>query len=299
MSCYSCPNSSPHQPGSPTSYLPEADYDETNKSLLPIQVSAANIPTAVRVYSTIQSLIQPGQIDYPDLLVITQLKPHVGMQLWQKFEHLESPALRKSFDPNTGNLTIKIPTPLHNCAQTWFQDARDKWIEAGLLTTAEKRMMKAQVADTITLTRGVYANSWKEPDVHVNVHGLNLPTLCFEVGYSESKPLLESDMRRLLIGGQGDISAVILIKWYKRRAGVAGMIELWRLDVNGDPVREQDAAIFPVPSSPQPPLTVTRNMLFGNALLQGRPPLDIFSFSLDDLRTEARIAMAKQSLFPL
>lgn len=68
-----------------------------NKSLLPIQVSAANIPTTVRVYSIIQSLIQPGQIDYPDLLVITQLKLNVGMQLWQKFEHLESPALRKSF----------------------------------------------------------------------------------------------------------------------------------------------------------------------------------------------------------
>jgi hypothetical protein len=40
-------------------------------------------------------------------------------------------------------------------------------------------------------------------------------------------------------------------------------------------------------------------MLFGNALLQGRPPLDIFSFSLDDLRIEAQIAMAKQSLSPL
>ncbi|CDM35226.1 hypothetical protein CBS147339_6998 [Penicillium roqueforti] len=299
MSCFSRPTSSPQQPGSPTSHLPEADHDEINKSLRPIQVSAANIPTAVRVYSTIQSLIQRERINTPDLLVITQLKPHVGTQLWQKFEQLESRALRKSFDPNTGTFMIKMPTPLHNCALIWFQDARDKWIEAGLLTTAEKRMMKAQVADTITLTRGVYANCRKEPDVHVNVHGLNLPTLCFEIGYSESKPLLESDMRRLLIGGQGEITAVILIKWFKRRAGVAGTIELWRLDNNGNPLKEQAEAIFPVPSSPQPPIKVTRKMLFGNALLPGRPPLDIFSFSLDDLRMEAQIAMAKQSLFPL
>jgi hypothetical protein len=40
-------------------------------------------------------------------------------------------------------------------------------------------------------------------------------------------------------------------------------------------------------------------MLFGTALLQGRVPSDIFSLSLDDLRTEARVTMAKQSLVPL
>jgi hypothetical protein len=107
-------------------------------------------------------------------------------------------------------------------------------------------MMKAQVADTITLTQGVYANCRKEPDVRVNVDGLNLPTLYFGIGYSESNPFLESGIRRLLIRGQGDITTVILIKWYKRRAGVAGTIELWRLDINGDPLKEQDAAVFPV-----------------------------------------------------
>lgn len=192
-----------------------------------------------------------------------------------------------------------MPTQLHNSALPWFIDARDKWIEAGLLTTAEKRMMKAQVADTITLPQGAYANSRKEPDVHVNVHGLNLPTLCFEVGYSESKPLLENNMRQLLIGGQGHITAVILIKWNKRRAGVAGTVQLWQLDVNGNPSKEQDAQIFPEPAFPQPPITVTRQMLFGAALIQGRTPSDIFSLSPDDLRTEARVAMAKQSLVPL
>ena len=270
-----------------------------NKSMLPIQVSAANIPTAVRLHSTIQSFIHPNQANYPDLLVITDLNPQIAMPLWRRIEQLESPTFRKSFNPLTGNFTIKIPTPLHNCALSWFYDARDKWTEAGLLTTAEKRMMKAQVADTITLTQGAYANFRKEPDVHVNVHGLNFPTLCFEVEYSESNSLLENDMRRLLIGGQGYITAVILIKWNKRRAGVAGSVELWQLDVYGNPTKDQDALIFPEPAFPQPPITVTRQMLFGTALLQGRAPFDVFSLSLDDLRTEARFAMAKQSLVPL
>jgi hypothetical protein len=60
------------------------------------------------------------------------------------------------------------------------------------------------------------------------------------------------------------------------RAGVAGTIELWRLDINGDPHKEQDAANFPVPDFPQPPITITREMLFGNGLLHGCPPFDIF-----------------------
>jgi hypothetical protein len=45
-------------------------------------------------------------------------------------------------------------------------------------------------------------------------------------------------MRRLLIGGQGHITAVILIKWNKRRAGVAGTVQLWQLDINGNPTKD-------------------------------------------------------------
>lgn len=62
-------------------------------------------------------------------------------------------------------------------------------------------------------------------------------------------------IRKLLIGGQGHITAVIIIKWYRRSRGVAGVVELWRLDVNGNPLKEQDAVIFPEPPR-------LRNLLF-------------------------------------
>jgi hypothetical protein len=69
------------------------------------------------------------------------------------------------------------------------------------------------------------------------------------------------------------------------RAGVGGTIELWRLDINVDPLKEQDTAIFPVPDFPQPPITVTREMSFGNGLLHGCPPFDIFLFPLDEFQS--------------
>lgn len=55
------------------------------------------------------------------------------------------------------------------------------------------------------------------PDLHVNVNvnGPHLPIVCFEVGYSESKPFLEEDMRKLLIGwGSGGM--------FSPRLGVRG-----------------------------------------------------------------------------
>lgn len=65
------------------------------------------------------------------------------------------------------------------------------------MTRDERKLMKAQGADTIISIQGIYANC---RNVHINVHGFRLPTLCFEVGYSESIPYLKKDMRRLLLG---------------------------------------------------------------------------------------------------
>ncbi|OQD74855.1 hypothetical protein PENDEC_c009G01981 [Penicillium decumbens] len=283
-----------------TSSLPEVDYDEINANLLPLQVSAANIPTAVRLHSTIRNLIQlDPKCNHPDLLVITDINLRLAIQLWRRLEQLESRALRKSFDSVTGEFTIKMPTPVHNCALEWFTLSIRQWIRTGLINTPESDIMFTQVADTLTLTQGVFANSRKEPDVHLNINGLNFPTLCCEVGFSESKPRLESDMRKLLIGGQGHITAVFLIKWYNRTAGVAGTVELWKLDANGNPGKQREEAIFPRPPWPQAPFTLTRQELFGAALQQGRSPTIVFTFSLDDLRTRARAAMVKQSLVPL
>lgn len=41
-----------------------------------------------------------------------------------------------------------------------------------------------------------------------------------------------------LIGGQGHITVVIVIKWYRRTRGVASVFELWGVDVNGNPRKE-------------------------------------------------------------
>lgn len=107
-------------------------------------------------------------------------------------------------------------------------------------------------------------------------------------------------MRKLLVRCQPHITMVIIIKWYRRKHGVTGVVELWRLDVNGNPRKEQNTDIFPTPTGSQPPIILlTRQDLFRQALLPGRSPSDIFTLSLDDLRAKARMALEKQSLTAL
>lgn len=278
---------------------PSFDRNEINDHLLPIKISAQNFKTSISLRDTIHNKIQLRSFDTPDLLVVTELDPQVGFNLWQRFETSENIAVNLSFTPTLHTFTIKMPSPLHNCVFPWFIISRDNWIDTGLLSRTEKYQLTAQADTTITLTQGRYASSKKEPDLQVDIKGRHLPTVCFEVGYSESKPFLEEDMRKLLIGGQGHITAVILIKWYRRSHGVGGVVELWRLDMNGNPLKDQDAVVFPKPPAPQPPISVTREQLFGSAILPDRSPHDIFPLSLDELRTAARLEMAKQNLTPL
>ncbi|KAJ5371163.1 uncharacterized protein N7496_007255 [Penicillium cataractarum] len=70
-----------------------------------------------------------------------------------------------------------------------------------------------------------------------------------EVGWSESYNDLHGDMNRLLIGGNGDIKIVILVKWTKHaNQTVSGILELYRLDPQGMPRLCRTEIIFPMPS---------------------------------------------------
>ncbi|KAJ5405254.1 hypothetical protein N7465_006538 [Penicillium sp. CMV-2018d] len=60
-------------------------------------------------------------------------------------------------------------------------------------------------------------------------------------------------MNKLLIGGNGVIKAVIIIKWTRQgNSTVGGILELYRNDRQGIPKLEQREAIFPAPTIPPP-----------------------------------------------
>lgn len=66
---------------------------------------------------------------------------------------------------------------------------------------------------------------------------------------------LLDDMNRLLVGGDGDIQAVVLVKWTKHaNSQVDGFLGLYRRDRQGMPQLQQREIIFPEPTGnhPQP-----------------------------------------------
>lgn len=97
-------------------YLPHelspTSCDQLNKHLLPIKVSAHNFRTAVSLHDTIDNIIQLRSFETPDLLVVTELDPRVGSNLWQPFETAENPVIHLSFTPILQAFTI-WPIPLH------------------------------------------------------------------------------------------------------------------------------------------------------------------------------------------
>jgi len=278
----------------------EVHDEEMNERLIPIKVSAKNATTAVGLYTELQSILEiKSHTDYPDLLVITDISPHLATALWQRLERLESRSTRLSYDSTTKSFLIKVPTPTHNSVSLWLHRVLTECLLNGIFNAVEMKLIGPGADDTINLPNGIFANTKKQPDAQLLVEGLMYPTVCFEVGWSESQVHLESDMNRLLIGGQGEINVVILLKWYNTKAGVGGQIQVWRLDAAGVPRRDQEEIVFPAPTLPQAPLRLTRQELFGASIVPGRLPTDVIPFSLDDLRTVATQALWRQGLVPL
>lgn len=81
----------------------------------------------------------------------------------------------------------------------------------------------------------------KEPDFFLRVNSDRLPGLAMESGWPESWQSLSDDMNLLLVGGDGDIGAVVLLKWQilSGTRYVRGFVELYVRDRNGMPIRRQ------------------------------------------------------------
>lgn len=93
--------------------------------------------------------------------------------------------------------------------------------------------------------QGPYASSVKEPDTYFEVEGQQLPSIVVELGWSESKEQLRSDMKLWLVGGAGQVRLVLLPKWSKYGQGkISGVIEMWSLDNEGNETLLQTAVSF-------------------------------------------------------
>lgn len=124
------------------------------------------------------------------------------------------------------------------------------------------------------------------------------PTQIAEIGWSESYNDLLDDMNRLLIGGDGAIKIVILVKCKKHaNNSVSGVLELYRNDRQGIPRRTQTEIIFPMPAGDPPQqLDIRRCDLY--PVQPPRNPNEDFPLLISRLRYHARISLAKQGYVP-
>jgi hypothetical protein len=105
-------------------------------------------------------------------------------------------------------------------------------------------------------------------------------------------------MNKLLVGGNGDIKVVILIKWTQHtNQTVSGILELYRLDPQGMPRRYQSEIIFPMPAGdPLQPLDIKRRDLY--LVPPGRNPNEVFPLDIRRLRQIAQRNLAAEGYQP-
>ena len=87
---------------------------------------------------------------------------------------------------------------------------------------------------------GAYEESRKEPDFMIRPGDQRHPSTVVEVGWSESYPHLERDMR-LWIDGTRTVNVVLIIKWSMSSSKVRGSVEAWVRGANGAPTKRQSS----------------------------------------------------------
>jgi hypothetical protein len=177
-------------------------------------------------------------------------------------------------------------------------------------------------AETINFRHGPYTGSRQEPDCFIR-SGLeqHMPTIVLMSAWSESRPQLLEDMKLWLVGGNGDVRAVIILIWesefrHHHRQAVMGMAELYTLDTdttttsNGDgdgdenerlqPVLRQRERVFPAPPSAEQAqnqaFRLTRKTVLGSMVDPERDPDEVLPLSIEGLRKEARAALKLMGL---
>lgn len=155
------------------------------------------------------------------------------------------------------------------------------------------------ISIAIAFDTGPYKGAKKEPDYLIRPEGLRLPTFTVESGWTETMTRLQDDLNLLLVGGNGDIKVVLVVKWTRNSENkVKGTAHLYGLDRNAMPVLKNAVCIFPPPSGPDPPFSIKRRDLFGPQLLPGRNGSDDLVLDVGILRRVAANTLNLMGLDP-
>lgn len=207
-----------------------------------------------------------------------------------------------------------MPVKIHSTGATWLGKHLQLWRRLGQLSEAELDVLEIDTDTSksnptrcygtylmfvaLKFNQGQYNGSRKQPDFMLWPQNTPFPTATLESGWSETMASLIRDQNVLLAGGNGHIKVVILVKWFERaNRRVAGTVEVWRRDSNGQPFKQGSVSIFPRPFAVPRPLVIRRDELF-TQVLPARNPGDLLELDVEELRSIATRHLAGMNLQP-
>ncbi|EAW16612.1 uncharacterized protein NFIA_059670 [Aspergillus fischeri NRRL 181] len=173
----------------------------------------------LKVKNDILSVNGPGFLSY------TNIEPEIGSQVAISLDcdkEIEERSVYINFNSVSKEFHVTMPTGLHMSVLPWLKNEFALAGQSGFFSVRENSSLPMSSGTRFDSFAPPYAMSFKEPDAYIQPKRLPLPTVVFEVGYSESYP-------RLLRDKDLWVNVVILIKWsLLAQSRIKGRVEAWR-----------------------------------------------------------------------
>ncbi|KAJ5534322.1 hypothetical protein N7527_000576 [Penicillium freii] len=219
-------------------------------------------------------------------LVLTSVNHDLGIDLLNLLD-AKFPRVRKGLFSQRKVLTLKIPNYTHEAPHAWFVQQLSRWHLNGQLTPDELLNIVVTASPRVTASNPPYTGDQKEPDTFITSLGspsLLEPRVVIEVGFSQTYLSLVEDAKLWLEGVGTSVRNVLLVKFFQRRQGVAGTIELWGRNATGNAYMIWSNRIFPVHGPIERPIYLTKDDLLNGAIAPSSQGSDRLEFDIASLR---------------
>ncbi|KAJ5406317.1 hypothetical protein N7465_007601 [Penicillium sp. CMV-2018d] len=202
-------------------------------------------------------------------VVLTSVDRDIAIDLLNLLD-VKFPRVRKGLFSQRKVLTLKRPNYTHEAPHAWFVQQLSRWHLNGQLTPDELLNIVVTASPRVTASKPPYSGS--------------LLRLAFNQTYLS----LVEDAKLWLEGVGASVRKVLLVKFFQRRQGVAGTIELWGRNPTGSAYMIWSNRIFPVDGPFERPICLTKDDLLNGAApsSQGSHRLEFDIASLREITTK-------------
>ncbi|KAJ5170586.1 uncharacterized protein N7500_003369 [Penicillium coprophilum] len=214
------------------------------------------------------------------------------------------PRVRKGLFFQRKVITLKMPNYTHEAPHAWFIQQLMRWHINGQLTPDELLNVMVTASPRVTARNPPYTDDQKEPDTFISYFtspSLHEPRIVIEVGFNQTYRSLVEDAKLWLEGVGANVCKVLIVKFFQRRQGVAGTIELWGRNSTGSAYMIFSNRLFPVHGPFERPIYLTKEDLLNGAIAsssQGSDRLELDVASLRDIVTNTGLNLVGLTPLP-